>query len=125
MSCGSMKPRTSSWARERSWVHGLSIDEAIDALETIAKAMGFAFANTEDYVYFACGDGLEDAPRKPIGSIYGKAGVPSPGLPYRSLLEDCVHNRKKFGRSILNPFFGCESLEEVLIRADLVGKKTS
>lgn len=125
MSCGSMKPRTSSWAREHSWVHGLSIDEAIDALETIAKAMGFVFVNTGDYVYFACGDGLEDTPRRPIGCIYGKVGMPSPSSPYRSLLEDCVHNRKKFSRSILNPFFGCESLEEVLIRADLAGKKTA
>lgn len=125
MSCGSMKPRTSSWAREHSWVHGLSIDEAMDALETIAKAMGFVFVNNEDYVYFASGVELENAPRKPIGSIYGKAGMPSPSSPYRRLLEDCVHNRKKFGQSILNPFIGCESLEEVLIRADLVGKQTA
>lgn len=125
MSCSSMKPRTSSWAREQSWVRGLSIDEAIDALETIAKAMGFVFVNTEDYVYFASGDELEDAPRRPTSCVYGKAGMPSPSSPYRSLLEGCVHNRKKFGRSILNPFFGCESLEEVLIRADLVGKKTA
>ena len=93
--------------------------EVDDALHTIASAMGFYVVDDADYLFFAV-KSKDRYTSIPMSCMYGKNGVPSPSSPYRNLLEDCMSRRKTFGESIANPFYGCKSIEEVYIRADLL-----
>ena len=93
--------------------------EVDDALHAIASAMGFYVVDDADYLFFAVKskDGYTSIP---MSCMYGKNGVPSPSSLYRNLLEDCMSRRKTFGEEVANPFYGCKSIEEVYIRADLL-----
>lgn len=93
--------------------------EVDDALHTIADAMGFYVVDDEDYLFFVA-KGKDEQTSHLMSCMYGKNGVPSPSSPYRNLLHDCMCRRKTFGKEVANPFYGCKSIEEVYIRADLL-----
>ena len=78
-------------------------------LEKIADAMGFKLVIDKYFVYFV----KKDDKQHQLSPAYGKNIL-------ETFLERYVFKAEKFWEGIANPFYGCRSAEEALIRIDLL-----
>ena len=79
-------------------------------LEKIAKVMGLRLVVDEYFVFFAKRDEKE---MHQLSPAYRKDIL-------ETFLERCVFKAEKFWEGIANPFYGCRSAEEALVRIDLL-----
>ena len=98
---------------ERKKKEKMSKKKTRKILEKIADAMGFKLVVDEYFVFFA----KRDEERHQLSPAYGKDIL-------ETFLERCVFKAEKFWEGIANPFCGCRSAEEALVRIDLLeGRK--
>ena len=101
-----------------------SVSEMKRVLAKVAGSLGLVLVD-DGFVFFA----LENDPEKyPVGPM---ASAPKHVESFRRFLNNHLCKDKTWSSStsalvnipLSNPFYGCKSLEEVELRADLLGKK--